>query len=375
MVLQTDASIKGLGTCLLQYGKPVYFASKALTETQKGYIAIEVESLVVAWAMEKFHYFIYGTHFILETDQKLLEAILSKSLNHATPWLQRILIWTFPYHLTVYHILGPTNQLADCLSRLGNQNDNIKLPKLYMYQITSQLKARSDTLNQLHTATQEDDEVILLKHTTTKGWPNSIKEVPPEIQAYWTFWELMIEDGLILKGTWIVISNSKHKQILQLIHEGHFSLGKCKLWCKDMVYWPEINKQLEKLVLNCELSIKYSKAKNKQAPNMSLGQEVPIHPWMKVDTDIFHFENQSYLLLVDYTSRFPIVCKLTSTMAQPVASHLKLIFSEYGWPETIISDNGPCYSAESFTKLMTDYSVNHITSSPHYPQSNGLAEK
>ena len=85
MVLQTDDSIKGLGTCLLQQGKPVYFTSKAITETQKGYIAIELESLAVTWAMEKFHHFLYGTHFILETDQKLLEAILSKSLKQATP--------------------------------------------------------------------------------------------------------------------------------------------------------------------------------------------------------------------------------------------------------------------------------------------------
>ena len=62
-------------------------------------------------------------------------------------------------------------------------------------------------------------------------------------------------------------------------------------------------------------------------------------------------------------------------MAKQVASQMKLIFSEYGWPETIASDNGPYYSAETFTKLMTDYSVNHITSSLYYPQSNGLAEK
>ena len=187
MVLQADTCIKGLSACLLQNGKPVYFTSKSLTETQKGYVAFELESVAVAWAMEKFHHFIYGTHFILEMDQKPLEAILSKSLNHNLPQLQRILIQTFPYHFTVYHIPGPTNQLADCLSRIGNQKDNIKLPKLYMYQITSQLKARSDTLNQLHTATQEDDELILLKHMITNGWPNSIKEVPPEIQVYWTF--------------------------------------------------------------------------------------------------------------------------------------------------------------------------------------------
>ena len=71
-----DASIKGLSTCLLQDEKPVYFAIKALTEAQKGYVAIEVESLAVAWAMEKFHHFLYASHIILETDQKPLEAIL-----------------------------------------------------------------------------------------------------------------------------------------------------------------------------------------------------------------------------------------------------------------------------------------------------------
>ena len=74
-VLQTDASIKGLGACLLQEKRPVYFASKALTETQRGYVAIEIESLVVAWVMEKFHHFLYASHFILETDQKPLVAM------------------------------------------------------------------------------------------------------------------------------------------------------------------------------------------------------------------------------------------------------------------------------------------------------------
>ena len=60
---------------------------------------------------------------------------------------------------------------------------------------------------------------------------------------------------------------------------------------------------------------------------------------------------------------------------QHIARQFKLICSEYGWPETIVSDNGPCYASEIFTNLMIEYKVNHITSSPHYPQSNGLAEK
>ena len=121
-VLQTDASLKGFGACLLQEEKPVYFASKALTEAQNRYVAIKIESLAAAWAMEKFHHFLYASHFILETDQKLLEAILSNSLNLATPRIQQILIRTFAYHFTVRYIPGVTNQLADCLSWLGGQN-------------------------------------------------------------------------------------------------------------------------------------------------------------------------------------------------------------------------------------------------------------
>ena len=60
---------------------------------------------------------------------------------------------------------------------------------------------------------------------------------------------------------------------------------------------------------------------------------------------------------------------------QHVAIQCKLIFSEYGWPDTLVSDNGPSYTADTFTSMMEEYGVNHITSSPHYLQSNGLDEK
>ena len=110
--------------------------------------------------------------------RKPLEVILSKSINQAMAMLQRILISIFPYHFTVCYIPGLTNQLVHSLSRLGGQEDTIKLPKLHLYQITNQLCARSDSLNQLRLAMQEDDELALLKHTITQGWPSTIKEVP-----------------------------------------------------------------------------------------------------------------------------------------------------------------------------------------------------
>ena len=176
--LQTDASIKGIVACLLQGDKPVYFASKALTDAQKGYVAIKLESLAVAWAIEKFHHLLYASHFILENGQKQLEAILSKSLNQATSRLQWILIRTFTYHFIVKYIPGITNQLADCLSCLGGQKDTIKLPKLHIHHIPNQLSARSDSLNQMRIAIQEDDQLALLKHTIRHGWPSAITEVP-----------------------------------------------------------------------------------------------------------------------------------------------------------------------------------------------------
>ena len=227
--------------------------------------------------MEKFHHFLYGNEFVLESDQNPLEAILSKSLNQATPMLQCILIRTFPYHFKVRYIPGLKNHVADCLSRLGFQKDTMSLPKLHVNQITSQLKARSNSLHNLQLATIDDDKLTILKHVIQQGWPKTIKEVPSEIQPYWTFQEeLTIEDGLVLKGAGIIIPDKKREEILKLIHEGHLGLNKCKMRAKETMYWPGMNKHLEQLILICQLCLKYSRSKDKNMPNTALGHGIPI---------------------------------------------------------------------------------------------------
>ena len=109
--------------------------------------------------------------------------------------------------------------------------------------------------------------------------------------------------------------------------------------------------------------------------NLSSWTKIPGHPWSKLATDIFHFEGAAYVLIVDYMSRFPIVYKLTSMTGIHVANQCKSGFSEYEWPDTLILDNRPCYTLQAFTSAMQASIINNITSSPHYPQSNGLAEK
>ena len=85
------------------------------------------------------------------------------------------------------------------------------------------------------------------------GWPSTIREVPSEIQSYWTFRkELTVEDVIVLKGTHIVIPHKKHQATHSIIHVGHLGLLKCKLRAKDTVYWPGLIEQSEKLVVNCE---------------------------------------------------------------------------------------------------------------------------
>ena len=113
----------------------------------------------------------------------------------------------------------------------------------------------------------------------------------------------------------MAIPDKKCESVLELIYEGHLGLNKCKT-----VYWPGINDQLEKLILKCKPCLKYSQSRCTQKPTMPLGQEIPLHPWTKLATDLFCFEGTSYLLIMHYTSRFLVVYKLSSMTGQHVAN-------------------------------------------------------
>ena len=76
-------------------------------------------------------------------------------------------------------------------------------------------------------------------------------------------------------------------------------------------------------MLNCQLCLKYSNFKKKQETKLSLGHEILLFPWTKLATDLFHFEGESYLLSVDYTSHFPIIHTLRSMIGQYIADHFK----------------------------------------------------
>ena len=80
------------------------------------------------------------------------------------------------------------------------------------------------------------------------------------------------------------------------------------------------------------------------------------------------------MLIIDYFSRFTEVIKLKSTTSKAIIEVLQSVFSRYGIPETVISDNGSQYSSSEFHTFAKKYNFQHKTSSPLFPQSNGQVE-
>ena len=98
-------------------------------------------------------------------------------------------------------------------------------------------------------------------------------------------------------------------------------------------------------------------------------------PMEKVGTDLLEWRKETYLLIVDYYSRFIEIARLNRTTAEEVIRHTKSIFARHGVPEVVVSDNGPQYSSEAYARFAHQYEFEHITSSPLYPQSNGESER
>ena len=98
------------------------------------------------------------------------------------------------------------------------------------------------------------------------------------------------------------------------------------------------------------------------------------HTWHTLGTDLFYWNKMDYLVVGDYFSKFLLVRKIPNTSTHSVIKELGMIFTEFGCPFVLKSDNGPCYTSREFHDFLEFYKVHHITSSPHHPQSNGFTE-
>ena len=183
---------------------------------------------------------------------------------------------------------------------------------------------------------------------------------------------LSVQDGIILKGEKIIIPMSMRPQIKRLLHASHLGTESMQRRARELIYWPGMNDEIKQLAENCDICQRSSPRQQKEP---MIPHEIPQNPWQIVATDLFSYKGRDYIVIVDFYSRYPEFALLNNCTAKEVIMHCKSIFARHGIPSCVKSDNGPCYASEEFRKFAQDYGFKHITSSPRYPQSNGLAER
>jgi hypothetical protein len=118
-VIQTDASLKGLGAVLLQEGQPVIYVSRSLLPAKERYSNIERELLGVVFGLERLHFMLFGGPIEVQTDHQPLVNIFSKQVCDTSPRLQRLLLRAHKYDIKIKYISGSSNSIADALSRVS----------------------------------------------------------------------------------------------------------------------------------------------------------------------------------------------------------------------------------------------------------------
>ena len=161
------------------------------------------------------------------------------------------------------------------------------------------------------------------------------------------------------------------KPTLEKIHAGHQGILRCRLRAKTSVWWPGISRDIEAVNSSCPTCSR----ENHPRKEPMIPTPLPDYPWQKIGTDLFHYKGNTYLVLIDYFSRYPEVHKLQSTTSYSIINAMKTVFARFGIPELLVSDNGPQYTSQEFNHFAKQYGFTQVTSSPYYPQGNGQAER
>ena len=378
VTVRCDASKNGLGAVLIQEEQPIAYASRSLSAAETRYAQIIKELLSVLFALERFNVYTYGAKVLVENDHKPLEIILKKSLQDAPIRLQRMLLRLQKYDFVIKHKPGKDLIVVDTLSRAPLPVLDPEIEKeisYYAHTVVSNMPMSDEMMQRLQRATSEDESISLqqLKTTVFHGWPETKKEAPVKVREFWHCREEISEiNAILLKNERVIVPNSLRTEMLEKIHAGHMGVEKSKRRARDILYWPGMNGQIEEMILKCSTCLEY-RPSNQKVPLVS--QPTPVMLWDTVATDLFHWQNSDYLQVVDYLSRFFEVSKLPDTKSSTIVTYMKSIFARHGIPREVRSDNGPQYKAQEFRKSAQDWNFLYVTTSPHHPQANGLAER
>lgn len=217
-----DASPVGLGAVLIQFKgsdpRIISYASRSLSSTEQKYAQTEKEALALVFAMERFHFYVFGREVELVTDHKALETIFnpkSKPCARIERWVLRLQ----SYQFKVMFRPGKTN-IADPLSRLVVYSNNQKFSNdnsnLYVDWIVAHAEPKAIKIEEISMESERDENIKAVKQAISEGvWDNLAKP----FKHFET--ELCFNDNILLRGSRIVIPVTLIDKTLQLAHEGH----------------------------------------------------------------------------------------------------------------------------------------------------------
>ena len=388
--LIVDASPVGLGAILYQKTKEgerrtIAYASRALSDVERRYSQTEREALAIVWSCEHFHLYLYGNSFTLVTDHKALEAIWNNPKSKPPARIERWGLRLQPYNFRVEYRKGAENP-ADYMSRHPVPTQTceppraVKVAEEYVNFVAQHATPKAMTLAEIKEETLKDP---ILQRVRTHIRENTWHKITSDTQHATTLQkykqvssELTVShtDDIILRGTRIVIPSSFEHRVLQLAHEGHQGIVKTKSLLRTKVWFPNIDQKAEHTVRNCLACQANTPVTQSEPLKMS---ELPEAPWHTVSADFYGpLPTGEYLLvIVDEYTRYPVVEIVRSTSANTVIPVFDRVFSMFGIPRVLKTDNGPPFNSDYLSKFAGHLGFHHRKITPLWPQANATAER
>ncbi|KAK3092635.1 hypothetical protein FSP39_005203 [Pinctada imbricata] len=381
--LVVDASPVGLGAILMQEGKVISYASKTLSDIESRYSQTEKEALAIVWGCEHYHLYLYGSSFMLYTDHKPLEVIFNNPKSRPPARIERWRLRLQPYDFIVKYRPGTGNP-ADFMSRQpidsidSKSQRHSKVAEEYLSFIVEQTTPKAMTLSEISVATKQDRVLQnAMNCLVTGNWSSvdSTSETYPYLRVKEQLSIATVQEGsILLFDTRIVVPKQFQQRVVNLAHEGHQGLVKTKQLLREKVWFPGLSKLVESTCRECIPCLASTHSNNVEPLKMT---KIPERPWTHLSADFCGpFPTGEYLLVVvDDHSRFPVVEFVHSTSAKSTIPKLDKIFSLFGIPEELKTDNGPPFQSADFAKFADYLGFRHRKITPLWPKANGTAER